>query len=194
MFPHTTRLFFLLLTLCAFAAGGCSQSPTFPHARFIADNGGLLQNTPDLTRAQRALARINTRAFAPSRCALSIHLLNSHDPAAWSFPDGSIFLSNALVSQLSDDELAACIAHELGHLLHDGILHAPFALLGPNPPTTDLEHAADLLAIQVLKASHIPPSALPSALQKVANASRGTYFFVPLCDRIRSLRAPSPVH
>src|SRR5262249_17752321 len=51
---------------------------------------------------------------------------------AW--PDGRIEVSRALVDRLDEEELAAALAHELGHLLEGGHLPVGTAGLDDGPP------------------------------------------------------------
>ncbi len=102
-----------------------SLPPAAPHARWEATQGGLIEGTADCVRVSAAFERITTGL---PRTHLFIHVLNSPSPAAFSFPDGSIYVARGLAERLTNDELAAAIAHELGHLLHDGVIAAPAAL------------------------------------------------------------------
>jgi len=53
---------------------------------------------------------------------------------AWAWPDGRIEVSRALVDRLDEEELAAALAHELGHLLDGGHLPVGTAGLDDGPP------------------------------------------------------------
>ncbi|HVX83620.1 MAG TPA: M48 family metalloprotease [Phycisphaerae bacterium] len=176
-----TRL--ILAALCASAlCAGCSQSllvaqcPTpvdrDPHAAWTSSHGGLLPG-PETAFARRALERVSSQLAGPQ---LRIFVLRCADPVAYSFPDGSIYISAALIHALSDDQLAAVVAHELGHLLHDKFLTPPAALRGniQNATGADIESAADALGRELLIANHIPCTALAAALTIIADRSRNS--------------------
>jgi Zn-dependent protease with chaperone function len=92
------------------------------------------------------------------------------DVGAWAWPDGRIEVSRTLVDRLDDHELAAALAHELGHLFDGGHLpSAPHALAGG---ASDLERRADRIGCEVLVRHGIPPAAMPRMLAKVAAATR----------------------
>jgi predicted Zn-dependent protease len=122
---------------------------------------------------------------------LHVHVLEDESLVAFSFPDGSIYASRGLVNRLSDDELAAALAHEIGHLLHDGIIEAPAALRGMSGPSkkADIETAADLLGREVLLSAGIPTKALPAALEKVADGARGERCYAAICSRAAYLQS-----
>jgi Peptidase family M48 len=65
-------------------------------------------------RVNKALARLNPKSSLPG-FDWRIVLVESPDDLVTFVPDGTIFLSNGLVGKLSDDELAAVIAHFMGH-------------------------------------------------------------------------------
>jgi predicted Zn-dependent protease len=87
---------------------------------------------------------------------------------AWAWPDGRIEVSRALVDRLDDQELAAALAHELGHLLDGGHLPGHHALDGGSG---DAERRADRLGCRLLLRHGIPASAMPRMLAKVAAAT-----------------------
>src|SRR6476646_29841 len=62
-------------------------------------------------RAQSALEALNR-----SSQNIRVSVLGSQHVGAYAWPDGSIFLTSALVEILDPQETAAVIAHELGHL------------------------------------------------------------------------------
>ncbi len=88
---------------------------------------------------------------------------------AWAWPSGRVDVSRALVDRLDDEELAAALAHELGHLLDGGHLDdAPRALAGG---TADLERRADRIGCDVLRRHGVGAAAMPRMLAKVAAAT-----------------------
>jgi Zn-dependent protease with chaperone function len=106
---------------------------------------------------------------------------------AWAWPDRRIRVSRALVDLLDDDELAAALGHELGHLLDRGDLPAPpVALLGGSGGD-DVEVRADQIGCRLLAARGMAP-AMAGMLAKVATRCRGDRF----ARRIAAARAACP--
>jgi Zn-dependent protease with chaperone function len=95
---------------------------------------------------------------------------------AWAWPDARIRVSRAMVDLLDDDELAAALGHELGHLLDRGNLPAPpLALLGGSGGN-DLEVRADQIGCRLLAARGMAPEAMARMLAKVAARCCGDSF------------------
>jgi hypothetical protein len=110
----------------------------------------------------------------PGRVArpLTVSVLDTDDTGAFCWRSGAVYVTRGLVDLLDDDELAAAIAHEVGHLLLDG--HTPRAAaldgcrLHPSPNREDAETAADFMGRELLKTSAVPDEALPRLLSKLA--------------------------
>lgn len=176
----------LFLAACLAGAQGCATSRVAGRAAWEQDRGGLA-GAPLEDRPTRALARV-----APTTCSLtlSIHVLRNETPVAHCFKDGTIYVSTGLLACLTDDELSAVIAHELGHLMIDGLLAPePSALSGraATLAAMDEELHADLLARRVLGVRKIPPAVLATALAKVAAASKDQPFYGRLMRRVALL-------
>jgi predicted Zn-dependent protease len=165
--------------LCAavfLLATGCASSAVAPAA-----------STPqaELARVRQAVDRLTVAAgTAPVRVRLS----NSPGAAAYAWPDGTVLLSRGLVRMLDEDELAAVVAHELGHLLARGHLRT-VAALGGARSAVDVEAAADAAGVRLLAQAGYPAGAMARMLEKVAGA-RG---MSPACrarliERVRRLR------
>jgi hypothetical protein len=90
------------------------------------------------------------------------------DVGAWAWPDGRIEVAKGMVDRLDDQELAAALAHELGHLIDGGHLDGPHALDGG---AGDLERRADRVGCAMLMRHGVPAAALPRMLAKVAAAT-----------------------
>lgn len=186
------RLCFSLVAAGALC-GGCAQThpalhpdgPAGPHASWERTQGGVLPLAA-AEPARRALERVSSDlAGTPLR----VFLLNTREPVAYSFPDGSIYLSAGLARALTDDQLAAVIAHELGHLLHEQMLGPPAALRGAADLPADIESAADDLGRRLLIAHGIPPTALADALDFIADRSRNTRYYSPVHARAQRQHA-----
>lgn len=84
-----------------------------------------VQSRYSLSQDQEAIARVQTvgrkllesNGFPPDLC--DFVLLNSPEAQALSVHGGPVFITSGLLKLLeSDDELAAVLAHEFGHILH----------------------------------------------------------------------------
>jgi len=95
-----------------------------------------------------------------------VYVLQSSRVAAYAWPDGSIFLTSALLEILEPHEIAAVIAHELGHLSDRPLSGNASALLGKSPHFDD-ESRADDFACDLLYHSGLARDALANALRKV---------------------------
>ena len=105
------------------------------------------------------------------RGRVSIQVLASDDVCAYGWPDGRLFITRALVDLLTDDdELAAAVAHELGHLLSDGHVRGAVALRGAHEDS-DAECRADAIGAELLRARGLPPQAMSHMLEKVRDAA-----------------------
>lgn len=90
------------------------------------------------------------------------------DLGAWTWPDGRIRVSRALVDLLDDDELRAALAHEVGHLVDGGhVAEGPAALSGAHDAAGS-EVRADVVGCRLLRAHGTSPDALPRMLRHVA--------------------------
>ncbi len=101
--------------------------------------------------------------------SLRVHVLDTRDIGAFSWPQGDIVVTAALLELLDDDELAAALAHEIGHLLSDGYLGSAATLVG-RPSRHDAEAAADELAVRLLADGGRQAGAMLRMLTKVQAA------------------------
>ena len=138
-------------------------------------------NGPVQARANAALARL-----APAiqgRPPMRVYVLGSESVGAFSWPDGTLFVHRRLVDALSDEELSAALAHELGHLLNDGHLQGVASLRGCCRSPDD-EVRADARGVEVLRTSGLDSAAMGAMLLKV----RTLLPDAPLCRREISRR------
>jgi len=98
-----------------------------------------------------------------------IKVLDDARPYACSWSDGVIGLSRGLLHLMDQDETAAVVGHELGHLLSHQGKSGIWSLLGGNNWTNN-EEQADSIAVVLLRHACISPLALPHALAKVRDA------------------------
>lgn len=163
------RVAFALLVSSALVIPTIARATT-PFERWVSPRGVLLAGLPK-ARAENVLRSVHP---CLETTPLRIHVLDSSDVGAFAWPEGDIVITTALLELLSDDELAAAIAHEVGHLLSDGHLRAAAALVG-EPSQHDSEAAADELGTRLLTDGGRPAEAMIRMLEKVqrANAPAG---------------------
>ena len=122
-----------------------------------------------------------------------VEMSDTDRPAAYSWDSGRIVVTRGLVDVMTDDELAAVIAHEMGHLClarRGSAARTPFALRGNG---SDEERLADEAGSQLLLASGIPPAALSEALERVRDSPlTSRYLKEGLSLRIAALKARNP--
>lgn len=174
------------ILILASLAGGCSSSADFVQS-WTKNHGGIVIG-PDLDRVHAA-AKPVVESVSGRRITISV--LNSDQLTAYAWPDGHVYISRGLVQHLSDAELAAVVAHEIGHMLADGHVHAggnvhadeiaAVSGSGKQCSGTESEIAADLAGIDLLEQSDLPPHAMLSMLEKLtthharSKASRNSF-------------------
>ncbi|HET6247502.1 MAG TPA: M48 family metalloprotease [Tepidisphaeraceae bacterium] len=153
----------LKLSICMAAlvlAVGCApdvgNSPTTNPARPITPYG--------LTARRASLALARLQPFFPG--VVQLRVVRSPTLGAYSEPGGRIFLTTGLAELLDDDEIAAALAHEMGHLTQTDA--SPngmrFSLGGP---MRDIEQRADAEALVLLDRGGVPVRAMAHTLQKL---------------------------
>ena len=171
------RLFFLLLFPSATLLLGCARGTVAhgPGALWVARHGGLC-DTGVSARPQAALQRL---VRAGDGRGPRIATLASDTPAAFAWPDGSIFVTRGLVGLLDDAELTAAVAHELGHLMGDGRLRSAASLGGgsASAPSASAqrdacaESRADAVGSELLRRAGVATDAMPRMLEKVKSST-----------------------
>ena len=146
-------------------SGGCSDRVN----TWVGEQGGLV--------ADSRQARVDSAAGPLLRqCGgkhIEIRVLDNDAVTAYGWRGGSLFLTRRLVDLMDDNELAATIAHELGHLLDDGHVRSMTSLRGcEQEHNLDLESRADLIGAELLRNAHISPTAMAGMLRKVQDQGR----------------------
>jgi predicted Zn-dependent protease len=121
-----------------------------------------LQATADEPRLER-VQRLGA-SLAPEGSAIHFGLSARRGLSAFAWPDGSVLVTRELVDLLDDDQLAAALAHEIGHLVDGGHLAAAPAALAGRPSDDDLERRADRTGCELLAAHGRAPSAMSGML------------------------------
>lgn len=165
----------VLFTLAATALG-CA-SPAFVAGResaeadvsgWVATHGGTVDGPPK-ARAERALASL---LMDPgNRRPLTIAVLGAPTVGAFGWPGGQLFVTRGLIEQVDDAQLAAAIAHEVGHLIVDGHADSPAALRGGRTghgAGHESEVAADRAAHALLCRAGQPAGGLVRLLDRLA--------------------------
>jgi len=161
-----SSLFLILLTGCGTSqlthvASVRNEQSTQSVNLWVAHQGGTVEGT----RQARAEG-VARPLFASCRGrATSIQVLNTDALSAFSWRNGRIYVTRGLMDRLDDAELAAVIAHELGHLLSDGQLQTVASLNGcsVNP---DREVRADAVGVALLRAQGLSAKPMISMLKK----------------------------
>ena len=97
-------------------AAGCSEGSSL--RIWTSRQGGVVRDfhQPRVDRVAAAIAQ--SEVGHP----LAVQVLDSADPAAFSWPSGEVFVTRRLVDLLDDDELGAAIAHEMGQIEGSGAI------------------------------------------------------------------------
>lgn len=117
---------------------------------------------PPQARAERALARLaGAHADRFTVVVVPGSALEAH---GWT--NGKITVTAGLAHCLRDEELAAVIAHEMGHMIADGHFAGEFDLNGccRDP---DAEQTADAIGTRLLESACVQRSAMVSMLTKL---------------------------
>ena len=162
----------VILALLTAVGAGCG-APAAVESSWVQTRGGILPGSRE-RRAEVACAALVRGMNNPPR----IHVLDSADIGAYSWPDGNIFVTRGLMDLLDDQQLVAAIAHEMGHLLADGHLHTVVSLRGC-ARTPDAEARADSAGVALLRSRAIPPEAMIGMLRKLRAAMPAA----PVCQR-----------
>ena len=150
--------------VCAWSAGcaGSGAPQDFhPSATWVDQHGGTAAALDQ--RADRICQQLAAETFAQP---IHAHVLAEDQLCGYAWPGGSIFITRGLMKAATDDELAAAIAHEMGHLLARRSYPTVFALAGGSDPH-DMEAQADAIGCFLLRVKGVCPSAMGSLLEKV---------------------------
>jgi hypothetical protein len=183
----------VLLVICAFLGlTGCAVAPSDTatiNAWARLHGGEITDSRLDRVRIIGTALLAAQSAVLPLPAAVRFHVLHNTTVTAYSWPTGDIYLSAGLVDATTDDEIAAAIAHELGHLIKDVGGRQAAGLRGTEAPLT-IEEQADGTGVAVLKASGRPGAALGHLLEKVCAASGSAECRQEMRARIQRLEQP----
>lgn len=182
------RIFVMLMI--ALAAGCSTHQAVSPpraasHQAWVRSQGGLAP----VSHADHLVDICRRRLGADTLAECQLHVLESEAAVAFAWPDRRIYLSRGLIACLTDEELTAAVAHELGHLLDDGHIDCPVTLAGDPLAPTDRESRADRLGVGLLMTHHQNPAAMITMLEKVRDAaSTSAATRANIAERIARLR------
>lgn len=160
-FHGVSRLMVGSLLLPLAVHGACVDDPARAHELRVLDEAQVtdLMDQYSVVVAPPKLHRIMASLIAASprlSAGPSIHLLAYEDAElnAYAADHGLVILTSALWSEkqaLSDDEIAAVIAHELAHIEgRDSLVEACANLQRLEQPTLRFEDARDRMALEML--------------------------------------------
>jgi Peptidase family M48 len=150
----------MVLVGLVLSAAGCAEGLT--SSAQIRPVEGAPDPGPRIERLRTALGAVDASQF-------QLVVEPGLRPQAHGWKDGRIAVSMGLLQLLDDDELAAALAHEIGHLIADGRVQTQFGLDGCRRDP-DAECAADAIGSRLLLASGIPADAMVGMLAKVRDA------------------------
>lgn len=163
----------LILSLIGSGCGGATAAPAWD--AWACRQGGTLRGGEPERRAREALRRLRVMDHFEG-ADVSVQVLDACRPCAYAWPGGHLFVTRGLLELLDDDELAAALAHETGHLTSEHDARACAAALngpGAGAHAADHESLADDAGCALLRASGLPAAdALGRALAKVRDDPR----------------------
>lgn len=184
-----------IAVLCIALLLGCASLPNQRQA-WVEARGGLVTGKRQ-DRVDEAACQLVNGACGTG---VSLRVLHTKAIGAWCWPNGEIFLTSGLVDRLDDAEIAAAVAHELGHLVNDRHISG-VASLGGVFSEHDAESRADLTGIRLLEAQQIPGDAMVRMLTKVvrsgaqpASALRAMQCRIDLLNRRCAQSASAGLH
>ncbi|MAX27503.1 MAG: hypothetical protein CMJ19_23655 [Phycisphaeraceae bacterium] len=151
---------------------GCSTIGQTPdvishHKKWALQHGGILVDQ----RHQRLNQTCHRLAPACHDIVIDPHVLDSNNLAAYSWPNGELYVTRGMIDAASPDELASVVAHEIGHLIaHHNHSDATTMLLGQKHDVNP-EIQSDALGCRILAACNISTTAMLHTLQKVKQST-----------------------
>jgi hypothetical protein len=151
----------LIVCLC----GGCAGSSLARVDRWAVALGGVVSGGAEFQRVRRVVHPLFDRVDRPT---LSVEVLACSEPGAYAWPCGRIFVTRGLLEIVNDTELAAAVAHELGHLAAEGHAPPPAGVDGQGRDAAlEAECAADAHAVELLRSRDRDPAAVRCMLEKL---------------------------
>lgn len=175
---------FLCISLAFIGCASVHPEGTSHIAAWTQQHGGEVCDA----RLERVRGIAGTLPAQVNGHPIQLHVLQSDAVVAYSWPSGEVFLSAGLVNIATDDEIAAAIAHELGHLLNDAPGRDALSLRGGGG-SLEIEASADATGAKLLATTGHSAMALNTLLWKVRAASNSVECRSEISERIKRLTA-----
>ena len=133
----------VMLIFVACQTAGCGTGASGREG-WVSEHGGL-------DRGDRAILVRATALIGEGTQGVVVRVLASDVPCAYGWADGSVYVTRGLVELLDERELAAAIAHEVGHLLDGRHLSGGVVSLKGCQSSRDEEVRADAIGVRVLE-------------------------------------------
>lgn len=150
---------------CATGGGGAGL---VHRQKWIEQRGRLVAEPAAADRLASAVQRLGLSA--DELVNVRVQVLGSRHVAAYAWEDGAIYVTLGLLETMDDDECAAALAHELGHLIDDGHIRCPQALAGRSPWGVNHESRADLIGCALLEQAGVDAQVMLRMLVKLKSS------------------------
>jgi predicted Zn-dependent protease len=143
---------------------GCSAGPSRVD-QWVTRQGGVAIDA----RQARVDAVASRLLRGRGELQVHVHILANDAPCAYGWPNGQLFVTRGLVDRVTDEELSAALAHEMGHLLSDGHTRNVMSLRGCQE-NLDAEQRADAVGVEFMRLQGLPPQSMITMLKKVCES------------------------
>ena len=144
--------------------GGCAVKSD-PISLWVRQEGGTVASANPSQARLESVAKRLTRGRPDLQ--ISVYVLASDMVTAYSWPNHHIFVARGLMNRVDDNELAAVLAHELGHLLDRSHVPMTMASLRGCDKNLVIEARADAIGSDLLQRQGCPTEAMITMLGKI---------------------------
>jgi predicted Zn-dependent protease len=164
-----------VLLIAACCGVGCA-SPSSSNSRNVSEwarRQGGLEGADGLS--QQRVDRVARPLVAAYGQPVNVRILACDPAGAYAWPGGEVFVTRRLTEILDDGELAAAVAHELGHLMSEPKNTAATLAPTAGAPSAsadrgdDEERQADARGAALLERAGLPATAMTRMLETVAD-------------------------
>ena len=166
---YLSRLHAALLLLAATLLIGCETTPTshiddMPRSAraWINSVGGVTDDAACQERADAILHRL-VAPWEPPGEPVRLAIIDDDRVRAYAWPPCYVLVSRGMMNKMQETEIAAAIAHELGHLIDDRHLDPPAALVGGGH-SPNQEHRADAIGLKLMARAQYNAEGMTSLL------------------------------